>query len=134
MIYKGTYPVVNGWELGVVQDDQNFGQSKYFAYGALSKGSGSLSAGKIISFSDLNKWNHHVITFTNSILRYYLNGQLQDTRVVENPLLNNSNDIVIGGSINPVSGAYKRDFDDVAIWNRALTIEEIAKIYKGENF
>jgi len=45
--------------------------------------------------------------------------------------MNNNLPWVFGGLYD---GWYNGKLDDIAIWNRALTAEEISKIYKGVGF
>jgi archaellum component FlaC len=135
LIYKGTFPFVSGWELGVNQDDSGYGNGKYRLQGSLTKGNGAVSAGQITDFSQLNQWNHYLMTFSNNILKLYLNGNLINSISILNPIINNSFDISIGGCINSNVGArFNKELDDIAIWNRALSADEISKIFAGQGF
>lgn len=93
---------------------------------------------------ELNKWNFIVITQSDGILKIYINGELSKTNP-GNSLVNWSQDTngcstgqnFIGmGRYCEVSNVEPWDglLDELGFWNRALTADEISKIYKGEGF
>ncbi len=129
IIYKGTFPFNNGWELAVNQDDAMYGVGNYSIIGGLTTGSGAINANFIQPFSFINSWRHAVLTYDGQYSRLYIDGILCDSIIISAPILNNTSNIVIGGSINPVSGAYNRNIDDIGIWNRALSPNEITTLY-----
>lgn len=81
----------------------------------------------------LNQWYFFSITFDflNNISSFYVNGSLISTSTAvlhksNNPILN------IGRNTNGGSGNYFNGLiDDIGIWNRALTSQEIAVLYNG---
>jgi len=97
-----------------------------------------------------NEWSHIAVVIENSEISLYLNGQLQETRIISTDyilfqnfqLVDSSNvfvtdsDIVIGASetrdkiINEFSG----DLSDVTIYNFAMTIEEITELFSDSVF
>ena len=129
LIFKGSYPMNNGWEVNVNQDDSYFGTGNYSFQSAISKGNGPLSPNYKQSFAEINKWRHVCYTYDNRMAKIYLDGVLRDSINVSGALLNNNNNIIIGSSINPVSGTYEKLIDDVRIWNRALKPEEVTYLF-----
>ena len=83
---------------------------------------------------DLNKWYHFVFTVDQSGGKIYVNGVLvqSDSWTGQSGASSNNLDWEIGGFYG--SNWYKGLVDDLAIWNRVLTADEISKIYKGEKF
>ena len=97
----------------------------------------------------LNNWNNITLVYngsnpTGSKLKLYVNGvfieNMPDTNI---PLKSGmvANRTYIGANAafpdnfnNTIYQYFKGKIDDVAIWNRGLTTEEISKIYKGEKF
>ena len=97
----------------------------------------------------LNNWNNITLVYngsnlTGSKLKLYVNGvfieNMPDTNI---PLKSGmvANRTYIGANAafpdnfnNSIYQYFKGKIDDVAIWNRGLTTEEISKIYKGEKF
>ena len=97
----------------------------------------------------LNNWNNITLVFNGSSqagsrLKLYVNGvfveNMPDTNI---PLRSGTvaNRTYIGANAafpdsinNAIYQYFKGKIDDMGIWNRALTAEEITKIYKGENF
>jgi len=78
-----------------------------------------------LSVSDANAWNNVVYTYDGSDFRGYLNGDL----VFDNAIafsLTSPSDLFIGSSGNFGYGNnYAGRIDEVSIWSRALTLDEI---------
>ena len=100
------------------------------AYHDWSTPSGAITAGQ---------WNHIAVTFTNSNLRIYINGQLSVDETASISAWNftwsdqgNSTNTNLIGAVAPASGVTKffsGKIDDFAIWSRALTANEVAELY-----
>ena len=93
----------------------------------------------------VSKWQHVTITFNNGLFSLYLNGVLTNSESIAYTSIEfaylqsgNSTSTNLLGAINPVSPGitnyYQGKLDDFGIWNRALTSDEILKIYKGDKF
>ncbi|MGA1979517.1 MAG: LamG-like jellyroll fold domain-containing protein [Sedimentisphaerales bacterium] len=71
----------------------------------------------------VGEWNHIVVSFNNKTAKTYLNGALVDTRTISNSLL----------TLNRIGGRalefFKGEIDDVRIYNRALSAEEVEELY-----
>jgi uncharacterized coiled-coil DUF342 family protein len=98
----------------------------------------------ILNFSvpniTLTNWFHMVVTVSATEYKIFVNGDLKLTRLLNSDLrvLNNL-DYYLGiygsGRENiPTWYPFLGKIDDVAIYNRALTTDEISKLYKGEKF
>jgi hypothetical protein len=88
----------------------------------------------------LTNWFHMVVTVSATEYKIFVNGELKLTKLLNSDLrvLNNL-DYYLGiygsGRENiPTWYPFLGKIDDVAIYNRALTIDEISKLYKGEKF
>ena len=100
------------------------------AYHDWSTPSGAITAGQ---------WNHIAVTFTNSNLRIYINGQLSVDETASISAWNftwsaqgNSTNTNLIGAVAPASGVTKffnGKIDDFAMWSRALTANEVAELY-----
>jgi hypothetical protein len=78
----------------------------------------------------LNTWNHIVAVRNNSSRFVYINGILNST-------LNNSTSFAITNNLLTI-GSWNGEpinakLDDIGIWNRALTQDEITNLYYSEN-
>jgi hypothetical protein len=75
-----------------------------------------------------NNWNHVILSYSLGVVRVYLNGNL----VTETPWslnYNNSPSLFLGYWQAANARFWKGDMDDIGIWNRALTQEEITNLY-----
>ena len=103
---------------------------------AISDGNTSTIA-KDNSPLSLNNWHHIVMTYNSQNVKLYVDGDLKSSTNTTR-LINTSgtSGISIGeaaqynGYWHHVDGV----IDDIGIWNRALSLEEVSKIYKGEGF
>ncbi len=93
----------------------------------------------------LSKWHHVVITYKEGLFSLYLNGVLSNTQSISYTSMEfaylqsgNSTSTNLFGAANPVSPGityhYHGKLDDYGVWDRALSANEITKIYKGEKF
>jgi cell division protein FtsB len=83
--------------------------------------------------NEINKWYNLVCTYSSNKVQIYLNGSLVKT--FENVVFPRSNgNFFFGKSQSGTSQFLSGKMDDIAIWNRVLTADEISKIYKGEKF
>ena len=88
-----------------------------------------------------NLWNNFTITFNQPNLEYklYVNGILQQNLVSSSSLSNNNtNATQIGRLIGPDTAIspdylFDGDIDDLGIWNRALSQQEITNLYNSAN-
>jgi surface protein len=84
-----------------------------------------------------NVWNNLIIRFNsndNGQLKIYLNGKLMLEQEFPNQVLSPNQHWINIGRIhrangNPFFSEFKGQIDDIAIWNRALTEEEIQAVY-----
>jgi hypothetical protein len=88
-----------------------------------------------------NLWNNFTITFNQTNLEYklYVNGILQQNLVSSSSLSNNNtNATQIGRLIGPDTAIspdylFDGDIDDLGIWNRALSQQEITNLNNSAN-
>jgi hypothetical protein len=81
----------------------------------------------------LNTWYNIIVTRNGTSIKYYINGLLYQTittTVINN--ISNTSNLVIGSVITPLTGvlqSHDGKIDDIGIWNRALTQQEITSLY-----
>ena len=75
-----------------------------------------------------NNWNNLICTYNSNILNFYLNGTQIDQFTV-NTLPINSGNYFLGASQTGSDQYFEGKLDDIGIWNRALTPQEITNLY-----
>ncbi len=78
-----------------------------------------------------NTWYHAAMTYDGTSLKVYVNGKLDGQKAVTGPIITSPEPVRIGGGAE--DGCYQGYFDGLidepAIYNRALSAEEIQAIY-----
>lgn len=91
---------------------------------------------KAFNFSrNLNTWYHIVLTYSSGQLKFYINNNLiPATSTTALAQLNTiATNLVIGGGLssNNSNAFWNGKIDDVGVWNRALSQQEITSLYTG---
>ena len=81
---------------------------------------------------DIN-WQMGTIVKLVDTIKFYINGSFVNQTVISNPVSNTTGYDVLIGSNEPLStsGWWNGKLDDIGIWNRALTQQEITDLYNG---
>jgi hypothetical protein len=81
----------------------------------------------------LNTWQHFAMSYNGSMLRLYINGAQVDSLPASGYLGESGGDLMAGFLyFNPtVNFGLDGQIDDVGLWNRALSNEEISCLYSG---
>lgn len=126
------YPTWKGFHLGVNQDDSFNGPGAYCIFMRIFTTGPTLTDARVfVPFSFLSSWNHIVGTYNNGSLSLYVNGVAMTNVSTSGTLVNTSDPLMIGGNANPGTGQiFDRDIDDVRIYNRALTSNEVYSLFK----
>ncbi len=80
----------------------------------------------------VNTWQHLTFTYDGVWLRYYRNAVCTDSTAANGTITANSDAFYIGGLID-VSGTFNfvGKVDEVTLWNKALSVEDLTCIYNG---
>jgi hypothetical protein len=84
---------------------------------------------------NLNQWYHVICQFENDLLSVFLNGQLSNNFNQPDASIGYPNiNMIIGDDTWGASDAFNFSgkVDDIGIWNRALSPQEVASLYTGE--
>jgi len=87
-------------------------------------------------FNPYSSWSHLLITFDNGTIKSYLNGFLLDSSLTSNTnIQQNINSLVFGYATSGNSNTWLNGkLDDIGIWNRALTQQEITNLYNSSAY
>ena len=81
--------------------------------------------------ASINQWNHLICTYNNGNIRLYLNGVLISTFQNVSITINNNGTFAFGASLSGTSQYFNGKLDDIGIWNRALTQQEVSDLYNA---
>ena len=87
--------------------------------------------GNFYSNTNLNEWNHYVVTKNNNQLNLFKNGVFISSGINANLSISSNLNLVFG-STNLQTEFTNGDIDDIGIWNRALTACEIQDLYHAQ--
>ena len=80
----------------------------------------------------VDQWNHATFAYNGSEVKFFLNGNLQDTQSFSGGLLTSDAMFAIGTSQEGLgSQEWAGQIDAVGIWNRALSDAEVAELYNS---
>ena len=83
------------------------------------------------SFSD-GKWHYAVVTFDGSIIRFYIDGvQISSKATSASPDNSGSQPLRIGADSSTSNNYFTGNVDEVRLWNRALSAQEVSDAYGG---
>ncbi len=86
-----------------------------------------------LNFHD-GKWHMTTATYEKGSQKLYADGDLVATGAYSGSLPSNSTDVVIGGmDFGPYHHPWIGDIDEVMIFNRALSAEEVKSLYDSQN-
>jgi hypothetical protein len=128
-ILKNGTPYVNGFDLFIDQNNGAYGLNNYLV--GLLLGNGA-SVTFISNQSELGQWANITTTYDGQSIKIYLNGILKGISLFAGSINSPNNNIVIGqwDNLTPPN-TFNRNIDDIGIWNRALTQQEITNLYQG---
>ncbi len=78
-----------------------------------------------------NGWNHIAGTYDKTNIKVYLNGDSDGTQAHTSAITNTTQVLDIGRYENSVAKSYSERIDDVRIYDRALSADEIEQNYKA---
>jgi len=84
-----------------------------------------------ITVASLSDWNHIALTYDGSTMEAYINGALAGSAVHGTTLTGLTNDFQLA-RLGTDTYIFEGDFDEVAIWDRDLSLAEIASIYNNQ--
>ncbi|MBN2593972.1 MAG: hypothetical protein JXA81_10730 [Sedimentisphaerales bacterium] len=83
----------------------------------------------------INEWHHAVATFSGDTMQLYHNGELAAEATGTGVLLDQSRSLIIGARSDagyPAGGYFTGSIDDVRIYNKVLTEDEVIQAMQGD--
>jgi hypothetical protein len=84
------------------------------------------------SFKNKDQWNHFVATYNGQHAKVYINGKMEAQVSANEKIHVNDNPVTIGADGYGAETHFKGEMDDVRIYNRALSAEEVKALYDLE--
>lgn len=118
---------------GANQSGFNIAKENSLTYLLIKNGANSTQGySRVPSASLLNSWHHIVFVSDSGILKSYLDGQLIKTDTTNAAIGLSTQALRFGKPIySTVNSEFNGSLDDIGIWNRALTQQEITGLYNG---
>jgi hypothetical protein len=124
-------PIGTGWEM-IVSNYSNNNWIEYRFWGNPNPLENATEVHIPFAFLELNTYNHFVVNQDDDTLYFYLNGELIDQHEKQGTF-DASNDVELTfgtrDSLADYAYPYQGIIDDIGIWNRALTPEEVQELY-----
>jgi hypothetical protein len=122
----------NNFEFSGFECETNGNQNLYGQHSAAFWNPNPISIIGVTSISNLvvNQWKNIIMTFDGSILKYFINGALESSSNAV--FTQNNRKLFIGAREFHINGPdffFHGKLDDIGIWNRALTQQEITQLY-----
>jgi hypothetical protein len=129
-VIKNGVPYSNGFYVAIDQNNQAYGVNNYLVVFLVGNGT---AVTFISNQSELGQWSHLVSTYDGNSIKMYLNGILKATQPFNLSLNCPNNDLIFGQWDNPTTPSVtNRNIDDIGIWNRALSQQEITNLYNAQ--
>jgi hypothetical protein len=78
---------------------------------------------------ELNKWSFIVGTYDGTTMKLYVNGNLEETLSTSGSLNQNDDPLLIGTRLRLPADTFKGKLDNIRIYNRVLSADEIRALY-----
>lgn len=130
-LVKNGVPYSNGFDVAIDQNNEAYGANNYNVVFLV----GNYAAATFISNqTELGIWSNIVSTYDGNNVKIYLNGILKATQPFNQNLNSPNGNLIFGSWDNPTTpDINSRQIDDIGIWNRALTQDEITSLYYADN-
>jgi hypothetical protein len=123
---KSTGGTSNGWLLDLSPNPSDSNKIRCIVGGATSN---IPYSNPMISLN--NTWYFITVTYDRQNVKFYVNGLLNNTVPLATITPTTSHPVRIGVSTSLGAGFFNGKLDDIGIWNRALTPQEINNLYNG---
>ena len=128
-VIKNGVPHTNGFIL-MIDQNHGYGVNNYSVIFLVGNGTG---VSFITNQSELGQWSQLTSTYDGSSIKIYLNGILKASQTFNLSLNCPNNNLIFGKWDNPSTPSVtSRLLDDIGIWNRALTQQEITNLYNSQ--
>ncbi len=136
ILHQGDENPYQGTGVGLVMQPQESGQPGKVTFELFNK-----NANQDVRFNSYpsaknladGQWHHLLGTFRFGVASFYVDGQLNGSGTAAFTTISNRAPVTVGNIITIQNGGLRGDVDDVRIYNRALTAQEIRDLYTLES-
>jgi hypothetical protein len=86
------------------------------------------SRAQLTGYTDLDSWHHVAGVFDGGTLKIYVDGVLQDTTPYTDSIADENDPLRIGANSGALNRYWNGLIDEVSVWSRALSQEEIEQL------
>ncbi|MHC1730670.1 MAG: LamG domain-containing protein [Bacteroidales bacterium] len=119
----------SGFGLGIDQNDSYYGKNNYAFEIYCWTNESKYAVMKVISSAQLKEWNHVVGVVDGTTAKLYVNGEMATSVDISGTIITSNNPVHIGAQNYRTDQNFVGTIDDVRIYNRALTAQEIKILY-----
>jgi hypothetical protein len=128
-VVKNGKTYTNGFNIAIDQNNSFYGLNNYKVFFIVGNGT---AASFISNQLELGQWANIVGTYDGNSIKVYLNGVLKATQPFNLSLNCPNNDLIFGSWDNLTApDVTNKHIDDIGIWNRTLTKQEITDLYNA---
>ena len=136
ILHQGDENPYQGTGVGLVMQPQGSGQPGKVTFELFNK-----NANQDVRFSSYpssknladGKWHHLLGSFRFGVASFYVDGQLNGSGTTAFTTISNRAPFTVGNIVTIQNGGLRGDVDEVRIYNRALTAQEIRELYTLES-
>jgi hypothetical protein len=119
----------DGFIFGMDQNNNAIGINNYWVFFKIG---GAADVGFLTNQNELGNWVNLVSVYDGQKLKIYINSVLKSEKANVKNIIFNNNDLIFGLWDNPSKPIMKRRMiDNLKIWNRSLSEDEIREIYNN---
>ncbi len=130
-------PRSSGWADGNINIKFAPGDINFISDTLINSGSFGIASVSATTIPTLNMWHNVIVTYNGLYMKLIYDGILQDSISASGTMISTTEDLFFGKGFSTVSYNWYRWFnghlDDIGIWNRALTQQEITDLYNAVN-
>jgi hypothetical protein len=121
------------WQAAITKGDSSWRLTRENATNTMMFDCSGLSTPKVVSTISVNdaRWHHVAGVYDGSSLKFYVDGQLDQTVSTSGNVSTNSYPVYFGENAEATGRHWNGSLYDVRVYNRAISPDEVSQLYSG---